>query len=178
MRPRLISGDSLRPPRRTASTKIKPWTAIVICAGALTLQSFLPALTPLANHLDLPLLAVVYLALARRSPPLGMAIGTLVGLAQDGLTHGPLGLFGILKTVVGFAAGSLGVYIEIQYPGARGVLAAVFYLGQRILRWTLEEALLDGSTGFDPASTLILAAIHAGLALMIYRAFDRFLQPS
>ena len=109
--------QAFAPARRVAAVRLNPAVATLICVGALTFQTFLRSLTPLAASLDLPLVAVAYLALMRRSPLIGMAIGMLTGLAQDGLTHGPLGLYGMVNTIIGYAAGSVGHYIEVQYPG-------------------------------------------------------------
>ena len=137
------------------------------------IQSALPLYLPQASILDLPLLAVVYLALSRRAPLVGMAIGIVVGLAQDGLTSGPVGLFGILKTSAGYAAGAIGSYIEIKFPGARSVLTALFFLVHQVIFWFLAGTLLGGAVNADLPRTLILAVVHAGLALPLYQMFDR-----
>jgi rod shape-determining protein MreD len=39
-------------------------------------------------------------------------IGALVGLAQDSLSKNPLGMFGIVKTLVGYFAASVGVRLD------------------------------------------------------------------
>ena len=145
---------------------------MALCLVALTLQVFLPVYFPLVGMLDLPLLAVVYLALLRQNVLVGMTIGLLVGLGQDGLTHGPIGLFGIIKSVIGYSAAAVSLVIEVGYPGARGVLAALFFLAHQVMFWALEGALLGGAATLDPALTLILAATHAGLALLLFRALD------
>ncbi len=167
-----LGSQAFAPPRRISAVKLNPLTAVLIGAGALVFQTFLGSMTPLASSLDLPLIVVAYLALMRRSPLIGMAIGMLMGLTQDGLTHGPLGLYGMVDTMVGYAAGSVGHYIEVQYPGARAVLTALFFAMHQGLLWALDGALLGGGQPLDPALTLIFAAVHAGLALIFYSAFD------
>ncbi len=159
-------------PNRAAPVRLHPGAAVALCLAALAMQVFLPIYLPLVGMLDLPLLAVVYVALLRRNVLAGMLAGLLVGLAQDGLTHGPIGLFGIIKSVIGYAAAAVSLLIEVDYPGARVVLAAAFFLAHQILFWTLQGALLGGALPFDPARTLILSATHAGLALLIFRALD------
>lgn len=173
-----LSPQTFAPLRPVATVRLNPLVATLICAGALTMQSFLGSVTPLASSLDLPLIAVAYLALMRRSPLVGMSIGMLTGLAQDGLTHGPLGLYGMVNTMIGYAAGSLGHYIEVQYPGARSVLTALFYTLHQGLLWALDGGLLGGGRSLDPALTLIFAAVHAGLALIFYSAFDGLVKKS
>ncbi len=173
-----LGSQTFAPPSRVAAVRLNPVVAALICIGALTFQTFLRSITPLASSLDLPLVAVAYLALMRRSPLVGMTIGMATGLAQDGLTHGPLGLYGMVNTMVGYAAGSVGHYIEVQYPGARSVLTALFFALHQGLLWALEGALLGGGRPLDPALTLIFSAVHAGLALIFYSAFDGLVKRS
>jgi len=60
------------------------------------------------GFLELPLLVVVYFALMRRNQVSGLLIGAIVGLAQDSLSKNPLGMFGIVNTLVGYFASSIG----------------------------------------------------------------------
>ena len=57
--------------------------------------------------LDLVLIVVVYVALTS-GPVTGMVAGSIAGLAQDALSSGTLGIGGLAKTIVGFAAGVIG----------------------------------------------------------------------
>ncbi len=170
---RRLPPSAFNPMRRTRAVHLNPLPVVVICLGALLLQTALPLYVPQASVLDLPLMAVVYLALIRRAPLIGMAIGLVVGIAQDGLTAGPIGLFGMLKTSAGYAAGAIGAYIEIKFPGARSVLTALFFLAHTALFWFITGALLGGTVDANIPKTLILAAVHAGLALSLYKIFDR-----
>jgi hypothetical protein len=102
-----------------------------------------------------------------------MAAGTLIGLAQDGLTHGPFGLFGIVNTVIGYSAAAISQYIEVDFPGARGVLCAFFYLVHQLLYWALMGGLLGRPVAADPVQALMLGFVHAGLALMAFGMLDR-----
>src|ERR1044071_680727 len=92
-------------------SRLRPWIAVAVVLTALLLQAYLPLLLPFfsayANMADLPLLITIYLALLRRSPIGGLLIGMAVGLAQDSLSDGPIGLYGILKTIVGYTCSSL-----------------------------------------------------------------------
>jgi rod shape-determining protein MreD len=170
---RRLPPRTFSPMRRTRAVRLKPLQVVVICLSALLLQTALPHYVPQAGVLDLPLMAVIYLALVRRSPLIGMGIGMIVGIAQDGLTAGPVGLFGSLKTAAGYAAGAIGAYIEIKFPGARSVLTALFFLAHTVLFWFVTGALLGGAVDADIPKTLILAVVHAGLALSLYKIFDR-----
>src|ERR1035438_1847315 len=77
---------------------------ILIPLGALVLQAFLPIWLPFVRIFDLPLLVTIGFATARRSPLAGLLTGGIIGILQDAITHQPIGLYGISKTVVGFGA--------------------------------------------------------------------------
>ena len=81
---------------------------------AIFLQAFLPLRFSFFSILDLPLLIVIFFAMARRSQVAGLITGAAIGLLQDSLTHQPLGLYGIAKTVVGYGASSLGVKLDVD----------------------------------------------------------------
>ena len=81
--------------------------AILIPLAALFLQAFLPLRLHFFSIFDLPLLVVIFFAVARRSQVSGLLTGAVIGLLQDSLTHHPIGVYGIAKTVVGFGASSL-----------------------------------------------------------------------
>lgn len=170
---RRLAPSAFSPTSRTRAVRLNPLPVVLICLSALLLQITLPLYVPQAGVLDLPLIAVVYLALIRRSPLIGMGIGLVVGIAQDGLTAGPIGLFGMLKTSAGYAAGAIGAYIEIKFPGARSVLTALFYLAHTLLFWFVTSALLGSEVDANVPKALILAVVHAGLALSLYKIFDR-----
>ena len=165
-------GKPLRQPKL-----LHPGATIALGIVALSFQVFLPAYIPSARLLDLPLLVVVYLASLRRHVLIGMLLGLLMGVAQDALSHGPIGVFGITKTIVGYAVASLSLYVEMDYPGARSVLTAFFFLVHQGLFWLLAGGLLGQSLNMDPARTLMLCAVHAGLALILYPALDSARRP-
>ena len=86
---------------KTAAVSI----AIVL---ALALQTSLARLAVRGTvALDLVLIVVVYVALTT-GPVTGMVAGSVAGLAQDALSSGTLGIGGLAKTIVGFAAGVIG----------------------------------------------------------------------
>src|SRR3954454_10163389 len=81
--------------------------AIAIPLIALFLQAFIPMRLHFFTMFDLPLLVVIFFALARRSPVTGLLTGAAIGILQDGLPHHPIGVYGIANTVVGYGASSL-----------------------------------------------------------------------
>ena len=88
-------------------------------ATALFLQAWLPHQFPSFAMLDLPLLVTIFFAISRRNPISGLLTGGAIGVFQDALTGLPIGINGIAKTVVGYAASSLGVKIDVENAGAR-----------------------------------------------------------
>ena len=101
--------------------------AILIPLVALFLQAFVPLRFPFFAIFDLPLLVTIFFAVVRRSPVTGLLTGSVIGLLQDSLTHNPIGLYGIAKTVVGYGASSLGVRLDVENAGAR-LLLTLFFL--------------------------------------------------
>ena len=102
--------------------KFNPAVAIAVPVLAIFIQAYLPLKISFFNIFDLPLLVTIYFAVARRNPITGLLTGMTIGLLQDALTHTYIGLFGIAKTVVGFAASSLGVKIgSVPLLGGRSI---------------------------------------------------------
>ena len=165
------------PLRRRPLERLAPGWAVAIVLLILSAQSLLPLYVNVAALFDLPLLITVFLALTERNVPRGTLIGAAVGLAQDALTHGPMGVFGIIKTIIGYLAASVSLVIEVDYPGARSVLAALFYLIHQLLYWTMQRVLLGTDAALDPARTLVMSAAHAGVALAMFQLIDRLKRP-
>lgn len=161
----LIENDSGRP---------SAVTIVLMTLLALALQVLLPVYVDVFGFFDLPLLVLVYAALLGRNVIGGLLIGTAIGLLQDGLTHGPVGLFGVVKTIVGYLAGTTSLLVEVNYPGVRSVLVAGFFLLHQGLFWAISEFLLGRPTQVEWIRVVILAAAHAGLALAVFPLFDRF----
>jgi rod shape-determining protein MreD len=154
--------------------RLQPGAGVVIVAACLVLQIVLPLYVRWIGLIDLLLLVVVYLALLRRNVIAGLLSGAVIGLAQDCLTYGPIGRFGIINTIIGYLGASVSLFVEVEYPGARSVLAGLFFLVHQALFWVIQGSLLGNPVALDLPRTLVLAAVHAGLTLPLYRLFDRF----
>ncbi|SRR5579884_60650 len=162
----------------TDINRLRPWIAIVAVLGALLLQAYLPLLLPLfssyANMADLPLLVTIYLALLRRSPVAGLSIGMGVGLAQDSLSDGPIGMYGIVKTIIGYICSSLTQVIAVEPLGTRVILVFGCYLIHQAVFWIMERVLLGQAVAFLWERALFLGVINALLALLLFRFLDKF----
>jgi rod shape-determining protein MreD len=143
---------------------------------AILFQAYLPLRFPFFQIFDLPLLMTIYFAVARRNQVGGMVTGCLIGLLQDSLTHRPIGLYGIAKTVVGYAASSLGVRIDVDNPGTRLLMGFGFYLVHSFLYVGVARALGVQSLAWRWGHELIAAAANALLAVVLFTFLDRFRQ--
>ena len=81
---------------------------------------------------DLVLVGVVYVAL-RWGPTAGVLGGTLGGLMQDALSGNTVGVGGLAKTVVGFAAGVVGSQFIVTRPLPRMLLVAAATVVARVM---------------------------------------------
>lgn len=143
---------------------------------ALLLQTFLPARFHWFELFDLPLLVTIFFAMARRDPVTGLITGSLIGLLQDSLTHNPLGIFGIAKTVVGYAASSLGVRIDVQNPGVRLGMTFAFYQLHQLVYFLVVRGLWAHPLEWRWGHELMAGAANGLLAVVLFAALDRLRQ--
>ncbi len=156
--------------------RLPVWVSLGAVIGALLLQAYLPLFSAYANTVDLPLLITIYLALLRRSPIVGLLIGLGIGLGQDSLSHGPIGLYGIIKTVIGYVCSSLTLVLAVESLSTRLVLVLGLYLVHQAFFWSLQRVLLSQGAEFAWRRTLLLALLNCLIAGFIYRFLDRFRQ--
>jgi len=146
---------------------------IFIPALALLLQAFMPLRLHFFTLFDLPLLVTIFFAMARRSPISGLLTGSIIGILQDSLTHQPIGLYGIAKTVVGFGASSLGIKLDVENAGARFLLTLFFYVIHLIVYFGVKRYLVGWSADWSWQHQLGSAFANAFLAVFLYAVLDR-----
>jgi rod shape-determining protein MreD len=160
--------------RREADTQSFPLLVFVLTPLlALGLQSFVTLHFSHFAILDLPLLVVIYFATTLRTPVAATVGGAILGLAQDALTHQPLGVFGIAKAFIGYLAASLGVRIDTESVGTRLVLTFLFVLLNDGIDWILVRHLLDEPIQWGWLYLLLRAAINTLVAIILFAALDR-----
>ena len=153
------------------------WAAsILIPLLALLIQSYLPLKMGFLKIFDLPLLVTIFFAVARRRPVPGMITGALIGTFQDALTHHPLGLFGIAKTITGYLASSLGVKLDVENPGSRFLMTFAFFIIHHIAYMVINLGLVGASEPWQWGHTLIQALANGFLAVALFALLDRFKQ--
>lgn len=152
--------------------------AVFVPMGAILLQVLLPRLSPKLAILDLPLIVTLFFAVSRRSPIAGTVTGGAIGLLQDVLTSQPIGVNGMAKSVVGYAAASLGSRIDVENTATRALLTCGFSLLQSALLYLINRRLL-GIHGFHLLwlHEVIRALVNTVVAIPIFLLLDRWKQP-
>jgi rod shape-determining protein MreD len=150
--------------------------AILIPLSAVFLQAFMPLRFHFFSILDLPLLVVIFFAVARRSPVTGLLSGAAIGVLQDALTHHPIGVYGIAKTVVGYGASSLGVKLDVENAGSRFLVTLFFYVAHEIVYFTVARGLVGLTLQWSWPRELGSALANAVVAVVLFALLDRFKQ--
>jgi rod shape-determining protein MreD len=163
-------GDSSR---KGGASKLHIASTIAIPLAAILFQVYVPRFLGFLAYLELPLLVTVYFALTSRSPIAGVFFGAGIGLAQDSLSHNPLGMFGIVKTLVGYFAATFSQRFAAEHSGIRMVLGFFFLFFHQVLYWVLSRALLGEALDFDLQQTLVLAVLNAAVAAPLYHMLDK-----
>jgi len=149
---------------------------ILIPLAAVFLQAWLPLRLHFFSIFDLPLLVTISFAMARRSQVAGLFTGAFIGLFQDALTHQPIGLYGIAKTVVGFGASSLGIKIDVENSGARLLLTLFFYAVHELVYFSVGRGLVSLQTEWSWSRELWSGVANALLGVLLYAMLDRLKQ--
>ena len=147
------------------------WVSLFI---ALLLQVSLPVKVPLARLFDFPLLMTIYFASVRRSKIFGMALGTGLGLVQDALSHGLLGMFGIAKALVGYLAAYAGVKFDMEQLAARYFLVGALVLVHSLVLAALRHILFEEPPSMTSLTLTSIVIVNVALALLCYPILDRF----
>jgi rod shape-determining protein MreD len=109
----------------------------------------------------------------RRQPPAGALTGCLIGLAQDALTHHYLGMYGIVKTLIGYSAASLSLRFDVDNSGLRFLLGCGFFAAHQVLYWALSHSLLGTHDALHVPQTVIAALLNGVVALPLFQVLDR-----
>jgi rod shape-determining protein MreD len=159
--------------RERQVSRFRAWVMLVVPLAAILFQVYVPLFFNFLGFLEMPLLVVVYFALMRRDQVSGLLTGALVGLAQDSLSKNPLGMFGIVKTLVGYVAASMGVRLDVDHTLMRLVLAFFFYVFHQFFYWMMTRALLAKPLTFDWQMTLLLGLLNAVVGVSLFHFLDK-----
>src|SRR5229473_1448417 len=152
-------------PRKDANERFRIIWLIIVPLIAILFQVYIPRYISFLSYLELPLLITVHFALSRRGPIGAVFYGMAIGLVQDSLSHQPIGMFGIVKTLVGYFAASVGMRFDVENPVITFILGFFFYVFHQFFYWVLARALLGQPVDFNPQQTLIFALLNAVVGL-------------
>ncbi len=145
---------------------------VVVPLVAIGLQSFVTLHFARFSILDLPLLVTIYFGIIGRSPIAATFLGTVIGVAQDALTHRPLGVNGIAKAAIGYLAASLGVRIDTENPGTRLLLGFVFTVFHSAVFLLITRRLLGLEVDWSWLHELIRGVVNAVVAVGLFALLD------
>jgi rod shape-determining protein MreD len=141
--------------------------------AALVLQAWLPRVVGRYAWFDLPLVITIFFALGRRSPVQGTLMGAAMGLFEDALSHRPIGINGIAKTVVGFLAASVGVRIDVDHMTVRLLLTFGLSLLSSCIYLFVVRFLLGLPTEWSWLTELFRAVGNSLFAIVLFPLLDR-----
>jgi rod shape-determining protein MreD len=153
------------------------WPVVILVPLlAVLIQIFIPVKLSFLPIIDLPLLVTIFFGTARRNPISGCITGCIIGLLQDlfaGPNH-PLGMYGISKTIIGYAASSLGLKIDVENPGTRFLITFVFFVAHQGIYYGVAHGLLRQIQQWSWSHVAVSALANAILGLFVYSLLDRF----
>ena len=144
--------------------------------AALFVQAYFPLKIKFIAVFDLPLLVAIFFAVARRRPVLGTLTGAVIGTLQDALTHHPIGLFGISKTIIGYVASSIGVKLDVENPGSRFLMTFGFYFVHQLVYAAIDVGLVGVREPWAWGHMLLAAFSNGLLAVVLFAGLDRLRQ--
>jgi rod shape-determining protein MreD len=166
---RILAGNA----RETGGARFRRWGFVAVPLAAILFQVYVPMFLQFLGYLELPLLVTVYFALLRRGPITGIFVGASIGLVQDSLSAQPLGMFGIVKTLVGYFAASIGMRFDVDHFVVRFLLGFFFYFFHQFFYWVLARALLGQQVVFEVQQTFFLGLLNAVVAVSLFHILDK-----
>jgi len=165
--------------QREQVSRFRARVLLFVPLAAILFQVYVPRFFIFLGYLELPLLVTIYFALMRRSQIGGLFIGAFIGLAQDSLSiKQPLGMFGIVKTLVGYFAASVGLRIDVEHSAIRFLLTYFFYFFHQFLYWVLVRGLLGKQIAFEVQLTLLLGLLNAVVGVTLFHFLDKLREPA
>lgn len=163
--------------RTIAVYRFHPAAFVVSLFLAVLLQISLPVKLPLARLFDFPLILTIYFASIRRNKVFGVGLGTGLGLVQDALSHGLIGMFGIAKALAGYFSAWASIKINMEQLGARYILTGILVFGHSVVLLGLRSLLFESPPPFVPLDAASAVIVNVALALICFPILDRFKRP-
>jgi rod shape-determining protein MreD len=137
---------------------------VILLGGGTVVQSSLITEFPVAGVTpDLPLVITALLALAR-GPEVGLLTGFCLGLLQDGIGGGLLGIQALSKAVAGLGLGLLQRRLQVSAELVRVSSVVVASMAEGLLRFFLLKALrFPGEIGEVMVHGVLPQALYNGV---------------
>jgi len=155
---------------------IRYFAILLLIMLMVVLQVVVTRYFPRLSLLDLPLIAVLYLTVARENLFWTVLSGSAVGFLQDSLSLSPLGMNGFTKISVGCLAYIANSIFAIDRVATRlallflsSILAALLFSGLRILFLNRNEIILG-------ERILWSGAVNAFVGLPLFYLFDKMVR--
>ena len=103
-----------------------------------------------------------------------MALGAGIGILQDALSRGPIGLFGMAKTLVAYVAAWASSKFNLEQPVARFLLVGVCVIIHSLSLLALEHGLLDSAPPIELLDLASVVLVNVALSLVLFPMLDRF----
>ncbi|MBZ5536116.1 MAG: rod shape-determining protein MreD [Acidobacteriia bacterium] len=149
------------------------WIIALFVVISVLVQSKLPLWLPRISWLDLPLIVTIYFGLSYRDSIRGMSIGVVAGLLQDALSHGPLGINGVTKTVVGFFTSSVSGRIEVEHTVIRMTALWLFSVVDLGVFAVLEKIFFASRFSWAHYHFVFTPILNAVIGLPLFYLGDR-----
>lgn len=153
--------------------RFNPFVTVLVPFALILIQAYLPVIFPRLLILDLPLIAVIFFAVARRNPIMGAITGSCIGLFQDMLTHQPIGVQGIAKTLIGYIASSIGLQVDVENITTRVLMNFGFSIMQSGLLFLIQRYMLGNPGKILWLHELYRAIFNTLVAIPIFLILDR-----
>ncbi len=147
--------------------------SLAIATAALSVQMLLTVLHPSLNAINLCLLSLVWIALKHRSYVTTALIGALVGWLQDGLTYGPLGVFGLVYTILAASTVMTKQMLRVELPTIFCAIFAVAYWLHELLLHLIRSVLVGDAVSPQVQLWTALAVLHGGIVLAVRPLVER-----
>src|SRR5262245_11461478 len=148
---------------------------LIIIVSTVVLQVLLTRYFP-RLLLDLPLVSVLYLTIAKENLLWTIGSGTVVGFLQDSLSPGPLGLNGFTKISVGCLAYMANTFLAIDRVTTWWGMLLFSSLVAGVLFPVLRILFLNRNEMFDGERMLLSGLINASVGLPLFYLFDKISQ--
>ena len=158
---------------REDENEFHPLVYVLAPVGAILLQVYVPHVFVHFAYVDVTLLMVIYFAIMLRSPIRGTLAGMVIGLAQDALSGQAIGVNGMAKATVAYAAASIGARIDVENSLTRLLLTAVFTLGNEVLVYVIQRHLMGLQLQWMWMHELARVTTNAVLGVALFWMMDR-----